>query len=103
MSRSAQIILTGEQHKKASPPLIAPVISFSFPDLSWVYTESNPPIWSVQESDNGASGWIEVDTVVGTARSRQFTDSGTWVRIIGLTTPGGSEVTAGSNSIFVNF
>ena len=65
-------------------PITPPVLSFSFPNLSWTFSGSNPQTWSIQESNDFGATWEQVNTVAGTARGAVFTDSGVLVRIVGV-------------------
>lgn len=61
----------------------APVLSFSFPNLTWTFSGTNPDHWSIQESEDGGSTWTEVGTAPGSSTSAQFLDTGVLARIVG--------------------
>ena len=99
LTLSAQVLLAGDPGRK---DVKAPVLSYSFPSLSWTYTGPNPPIWSIQESDNGISGWLELDTTSGSSRTAIPLDHGVFMRVVGLVSSGGAAVTKASNAVTVD-
>jgi len=82
------------------PPVIPPVLSFSFPNLSWEFSGTNPDHWSIQESNNFGTTWEEVGTATGSERSAQFLDSGVLARIVGEDS-GNNPIIPPSNSVDV--
>jgi hypothetical protein len=68
----------------SQPAVVPPVLSFSFPNLSWTFSGTNPGVWSIQESDDFGANWDEVNQVPGVSRSALFIDSGVLARIVGL-------------------
>jgi hypothetical protein len=80
-----------------APP---PVLSFSFPNLHWTFSGTDPVQWSIQESEDGGASWFEADTRSGTVRSAPFLDSGVLARIVGEDALG-HQIIPTSNSVAV--
>lgn len=66
-----------------TPAVSPPVLAFSFPNLTWTFSGTDPNHWSVQGSDDFGVTWTEVSTSPGSDRSAQFLDSGVLARIVG--------------------
>lgn len=69
-------------------------------NISWVWTDTDPNNWAVQDSADGVTGWMDSDSVPGSVRSDDLGESTIYHRIQGrdsLNAP----VTEFSNVVFV--
>ncbi len=63
----------------------APVLAFTPVDhLAWTWPAEDPVNWSIEESSDGVSGWVEVDLEPGTLRNADgVTTIGKFYRVSG--------------------
>lgn len=68
-------------------------------DISWVWTDPDPVGWLIEESPDGLTGWVELETVSGADRTNGDVDAGQFTRVTGVD-GAGAPVTQPSNVVF---
>jgi hypothetical protein len=84
-----------------TPTVSAPVLSWDDLNgvLNWTFSGTNPDHWNVEQSSDGVSGWVVVDTVAGSLRTSSAIDSpGGFARVIGFDS-GNNQIIPTSNVV----
>lgn len=68
--------------------------------VKWVWTDTNPDSWHLDDNPGGTGWYIDVDSVTGSLRNMDEGETGTFQRIWGADS-GGSQITPYSNVVAI--